>query len=120
MVRWNAVFTSHEFSVLFSLGTKSLDVREVTVEPNELYGALEDIYRYASASVLTASDELALERAFSVAVSSKRLSEIRHSMQLARFSLAGADKLLTSRLPGRTLCFNGNPNQNLLYYKPFF
>lgn len=111
MVRWNAVFASHEFSVLFSLSAEPLNVEEITVEPNELYAALEDIYRYASASVLTQSDELALEQAFSVVVSSKRLGEIRHSMQLVNFFLAEADKLLTARLSGRPLCFNEKPNQ---------
>ncbi len=111
MVRWNAVFASHEFSVLFSLGADPLNVEEIIIEPNELYAALENIYRYASASELSESDELALEQAFSVVVSSKRLGEIRHSMQLVRLFLADGDKLLRSRLSGRPLCFNEKPNQ---------
>jgi hypothetical protein len=111
MVRWNAVFASHEFSVLFSLGAEPLNVEEIIFEPNELYAALENIYRYASASELSESDELALEQAFSVVVSSKRLGEIRHSMQLVRLFLADGDKLLRSRLSDRPLCFNEKPNQ---------
>ncbi len=111
MVRWNAVFASDEFSVLFSLSTEPLDVEEVMLQPNELYGALDDIYKYSNAIVLSKYDEIALEQAFSVVVSSKRIGEIRHSIKLARRFLAEADVLLTSRLSSRPLCFNETPNQ---------
>jgi hypothetical protein len=111
IVRWNAVFASDEFSVLFSLSTEPLNVEEVMLEPNELYAALDDIYQYANASVMSTADEFALEQAFSVVVSSKRLGQIRHSLQLSRLFLAEADKLLTSRLSTRPLCFNERPNQ---------
>jgi hypothetical protein len=111
IVRWNAVFASDEFSVLFSLSTEPLNVEEVMLEPNELYAALDDIYQYANASVMSTADEFALEQAFSVVVSSKRLGQIRHSLQLSRLFLAEADKLLASRLSTRPLCFNERPNQ---------
>jgi hypothetical protein len=111
IVRWNAVFASDEFSVLFSLSTKPLNVEEVILEPNELYAALDDIYRYTNAKVMSSEDEFALEQAFSVVVSSKRIGQIRHSLQLSSLFLAGADRLLASRLSTRPLCFNERPNQ---------
>lgn len=111
MVRWNAVFASDEFSVLFSLSTEPLNVEEAMLEPTELYGALDDIHQYTSASAMSSADEFALEQAFSVVVSSKRLGQIRHSLQLSQLFLAAADKLLASRLATRPLCFNERPNQ---------
>jgi hypothetical protein len=111
MVRWNAVFASDEFSVLFSLSAEPLDVEMVAVQPNELYGALDDIFKYSNANTLSAYDEIALEQAFSVIVSSKKIGEIRHSIKLTRDFLIQADILLTARLSNRPLCFNEKPNQ---------
>lgn len=112
VVRWNAVFASDEFAVLFSLSTEPLNAEDVMIEPNELYAALDDIYQYSNVKVMSSADEFALEQAFSVVVSSKRLGQIRHSLRLSRLFLAGADELLASRLSARPLCYNETPNQN--------
>lgn len=108
--RWNALFGSDEFSVLFSLGVKPLNTNKIKVIPSELYSALDTLYRYNSARLLTLVDEVALEQAFSIVVSSKRVGEIRRSMYQASAYLEQADKIVKARLLGKALCFNQLPN----------
>ncbi len=116
-MRWNAVFASEEFVTLFSLGTQSLTMKEASEKPETLYVSMEKIYRFVNKPVIDAES---IESAYGVIASSKRIGELRLSMQRIVSYLLVADKILQSRLSVRPLCFKKRPSRQFAIVQAVF
>lgn len=115
--RWNAFFSSDETISLFSLSSSPLNLSQLQQSPVELYSALTLLHRVFDANDIKqqtfytqAQQKVSIEQAFAVIASSKRVGELRLSMELVRRYLRRADHLLAYRLSQQPLCLSAKPN----------
>jgi len=107
LVKWNALFASEEMAKLFSLGAQSLSFEHLKSTPSTLYEAFETISLFSNNSI---TDPVAIEGAYAVISSSKRIGELRLSMQMVTQYLSRADALLGYRVSNKPLCINEKSN----------
>lgn len=118
-VQWNAVFASEEFATLFSLGTKPLSMDELRMPPLNLYAAFDTLALFLNKQL---EDSASAEQAYAVIASSKRIGELRLSMQVAKKYLEQTDQLLQYRIKDKPLCFKQRANSqfevvNTVFFK---
>jgi hypothetical protein len=104
---WNATFASKEFNYLFSLGAKPLSLTAVKEQPLQLNNALAKLtrgYRRLLNEEWVEDFLTNIETHYQIIESSKRLGEIRLSLQVATHTLREADSLLLARTKKNPLC----------------
>jgi hypothetical protein len=122
---WNATFASKEFNYLFSLGAKPLSLTAVKEQPLQLNNALAKLtqgYRRLLKKEPTEIFLTAVESHYQIIESSKRLGELRLSMQAVMHTLQQADSLLLARIQQNPLCQKQQGNSqftivNTVFYK---
>lgn len=110
---WNATIASKEFSYMFSLGAEPLSFSEVKQQPLQLITALKQLNQGYQQLLTTESAALFLndiESRYQIIESSKRLGEIRLSLQIVTHTLQQADQLLRQRIKSRPLCLQQKTN----------
>ncbi len=108
MVMWNAFFSSEEVVHLFSMSSRPLTSKELQENPTELYASLALLERVFSQKTHINSQEI--ENAYSIFASTKRIGELRLSMQLAYYYVDLAERLLSLRIENKPLCFKQRTN----------
>lgn len=122
---WNASFASKEFAYLFSLGATPLSLPAATEQPLQLANALKNIrqkYQQLINGDFTANSLDDIEGHYQIIESSKRIGELRLSLQAATHMLQQADKILSVRINERPLCRQQQTNTqftivNNVFYK---
>ncbi|MFT6387620.1 MAG: hypothetical protein ACJAUP_000992 [Cellvibrionaceae bacterium] len=107
LVKWNALFASEEMAELFSLGTHSLSLDSLKSKPSTLYGAFETLALFVGNKL---DDSASIEDAYGVVFSSKRIGELRLSMQMVVQYLSRVDVFLEYRISNKPLCVNEKSN----------
>jgi hypothetical protein len=128
---WNASFASKEFSYLFSLGAHPLSSITVRQQPLQLTHALTRLHQtYGPLLGVDAIHRASLnehpldeiEAYYQVIESSKRIGELRLSLQSITRALQQADEMLSVRINARPLCRQQQSNAqftivNNVFYK---
>ncbi|MFT6221231.1 MAG: hypothetical protein ACJA0C_000632 [Candidatus Endobugula sp.] len=122
---WNASFASKEFSYLFSLGTNPLSLTAAMEQPLQLSNALKIIaqrYERLMEGGFSAESLDDIETYYQVVESSKRIGELRLSLQATTRMLQQADNVLSVRINEKPLCRQQQSNAqftivNNVFYK---
>ena len=122
---WNASFASKEFAYLFSLGATPLSLTAVMEQPLQLSNALKNITQKYKRLMDDDFGEESLddiETYYQVVESSKRIGELRLSLQATTRMLQQADDILSVRINERPLCRQQQSNAqftivNNVFYK---
>jgi len=122
---WNASFASKEFAYLFSLGASPLSLPAVTEQPLQLTNALKNIrqkYQQLISGNFTEDALGDIESHYQIIESSKRMGELRLSLQATTHMLQQADKILSVRINESPLCRQQQANAkftivNNVFYK---
>jgi hypothetical protein len=122
---WNASFASKEFSYLFSLGVKPLSMHQLKGDSLQLNNAIREIlsgYQH----IITGDEMLAntfvekIESRYQIVQSTKRVGEIRKSMQSVIHYIDLADGLLNQRIKYQPLCVNALSAKKFAVVKTVF
>jgi hypothetical protein len=122
---WNASFASKEFAYLFSLGASPLSLSAALEQPLQLNNALKNITQKYDRLI---SDDFSvdsiddIETYYQVIESSKRMGELRLSLQATTRMLQQADEILSIRINEKPLCRQQQSNPqftivNNVFYK---
>ncbi len=122
---WNASFASKEFTYLFSLGASPLSLAATMEQPLQLSNALKNItqkYRRLMDGDFTAESLDDIETYYQIIESSKRIGELRLSLQATTRMLQQADDVLSVRINKKPLCRQQQSNAqftivNNVFYK---